>query len=360
MMRGRVAKLIFATALVGMLTLLAAGPAGAQTAKEAVDTLGTQVNLLWVVIGAVLVIFMQAGFALVETGFCRAKHAAHVVSTNFAIFGLGFVAYYLVGYGADVRRVFAAAASAWTARSARTSSARATGCSCGRAAGPAPARRSTPPVAWPSSSTWSRSWTPSRPSRPARWPSGGSGRRSSGGASSAARSTTRSSAPGPGAAAGWPSSATRAELGVGYVDFAGSGVVHAVGGVAALAGALVLGPRIGKYGKDGKPRTLRGPPHPDGDARHASSCCSAGSASTPHRRFAVTDVRFAVVATNTAIAGCLRCRRGDVLVMMRAPRSPTPGMMVNGMLAGLVAITAPCAFVQPWAAMVIGIIAGIW
>src|SRR2546425_890644 len=57
------------------------------------------VNLLWVVIGAVLVIFMQAGFALVETGFCRAKHAAHVVSTNFAIFGLGFVAYYLVGYG---------------------------------------------------------------------------------------------------------------------------------------------------------------------------------------------------------------------------------------------------------------------
>ena len=99
MMRGRVAKLIFATALVGMLTLLAAGPAGAQTAKEAVDTLGIQMNLLWVVIGAVLVIFMQAGFALVETGFCRAKHAAHVVSTNFAIFGLGFVAYYLVGYG---------------------------------------------------------------------------------------------------------------------------------------------------------------------------------------------------------------------------------------------------------------------
>src|SRR3954447_9724449 len=55
-------------------------------------------NILWVVIGAVLVIFMQAGFALVETGFCRAKHAAHVVSTNFAIFGLGFVAFYTVGF----------------------------------------------------------------------------------------------------------------------------------------------------------------------------------------------------------------------------------------------------------------------
>src|SRR4249920_2103314 len=55
-------------------------------------------NNLWIIIGAVLVIFMQAGFALVETGFCRAKHAAHVVSTNFAIFGLGFVAFFLVGF----------------------------------------------------------------------------------------------------------------------------------------------------------------------------------------------------------------------------------------------------------------------
>ena len=63
-----------------------------------VEGLGIATNILWVVIGAVLVIFMQAGFALVETGFCRAKHAAHVVSTNFAIFGLGFVAYMTVGF----------------------------------------------------------------------------------------------------------------------------------------------------------------------------------------------------------------------------------------------------------------------
>ena len=56
-------------------------------------------------------------------------------------------------------------------------------------------------------------------------------------------------------------------LGAGYVDFAGSGVVHAVGGVAGLAGAIVLGPRIGKYNKDGSANTLPGPPHPDGHAR---------------------------------------------------------------------------------------------
>src|SRR3954451_1018600 len=91
-------KILTGLGLAGVLTLAMAAPAFAQDAPDATATLGTQVNLLWVVIGAVLVIFMQAGFALVETGFCRAKHATHVVSTNFAIFGLGFVAYFLVGY----------------------------------------------------------------------------------------------------------------------------------------------------------------------------------------------------------------------------------------------------------------------
>ena len=71
---------------------------------EEVVALGGQINMLWVVIGAILVIFMQAGFALVETGFCRAKHAAHVVSTNFAIFGLGFVGFFLIGFPLSLER----------------------------------------------------------------------------------------------------------------------------------------------------------------------------------------------------------------------------------------------------------------
>ena len=86
------------SALAAVLVAGSAGVAGAQTEPDAVTVLGTQVNLLWVVIGAALVIFMQAGFALVETGFCRAKHAAHVVSTNFAIFGLGFVGFFCIGF----------------------------------------------------------------------------------------------------------------------------------------------------------------------------------------------------------------------------------------------------------------------
>ena len=75
---------------------LRAGVRPAATTSD-VYSLAVSTNLLWVVIGAVLVIFMQAGFALVETGFCRAKHAA-VVSTNFAIFGLGFIGFFFVGF----------------------------------------------------------------------------------------------------------------------------------------------------------------------------------------------------------------------------------------------------------------------
>jgi Amt family ammonium transporter len=146
------------------------------------------------------------------------------------------------------------------------------------------------------------------------------------------------------------------DLANGYVDFAGSGVVHAVGGAAALAGSLVLGPRIGKFGRDGKPRALPGHHIPMamlGTFILLFGWFGFNAAST----LAGTDVRFAVVALNTAIAGAF----GAVVAMFwitRRAGKPDPGMMANGMLAGLVAITAPCAFVQPWAAAVIGSIAG--
>ena len=163
-------------------------------------------NNLWIVIGAVLVIFMQAGFALVETGFCRAKHAAHVVSTNFAIFGLGFVAFFLIGFSIMFSG-FSFAAFGLT-KSLSTDSLIHFGNSgnwvflwgrsgCGLSGVGVQRARSRR-----SSSTWSPSWTRPRPSRPGRWPSAGSGRRSSAGVSSAARSITPSSVAGPGAAVG--------------------------------------------------------------------------------------------------------------------------------------------------------------
>src|SRR5262245_19865943 len=97
-------KALVALGLAGALVVGLPVAASAQdaptveTVGQGLTSLGQQTSLLWIVIGAVLVIFMQAGFALVETGFCRGKHAAHVVSTNFAIFGLGFVGFLLLGY----------------------------------------------------------------------------------------------------------------------------------------------------------------------------------------------------------------------------------------------------------------------
>ena len=147
------------------------------------------------------------------------------------------------------------------------------------------------------------------------------------------------------------------DLGAGYVDFAGSGVVHAVGGAAALAGAKVLGPRIGKFSADGTPRALPGHHIPMamlGTFILLFGWFGFNAAST----FSALDVQFATVATNTAIAGAF----GAIVAMLwitKRTGKPDPGMMANGMLAGLVAITAPCAFVNPAMAAGIGAIAGV-
>jgi ammonium transporter, Amt family len=343
-------------------TAFAAGgdPAVSEAGKAGSTTtdVGVSLNLLWIIIGAVLVIFMQAGFALVETGFCRAKHAAHVFSTNFAIFGLGFVAFFLVGFpimfsgfsypgyfGLDTplspdrligfgdwtflwgRSGFALSGAAYSVPIAAfflymvafmdTTATIPTGSMAER-------------WKWKAFVGWGLFCGALYYPIFGGWTWGG----------------------------GWLSQlGNNLELGFGYVDFAGSGVVHAMGGIAALAGAIVLGPRIGKFGADGKPRALSG---------HSIPMAGLGvfillfgwfgfnAAST----FAATDVRFTLVATNTAIAAAF----GAVIAMfwaMKRMGKPDPGMMMNGMLAGLVAITAPCAFVPPWIAAVIGVIAAV-
>jgi Amt family ammonium transporter len=327
------------------------------TLKTATDTLGKDMNLLWVVIGAVLVIFMQAGFALVETGFCRAKHAAHVVSTNFAIFGLGFVGYFLVGYafmfggystsliGYDHAIGGSLIGSGqwvflWKGGWALTDIGKAGG---GAVAGfflymvafmdttaTIPTGAMAERWKWKAFVGWGLFCGAIYYPLFGAWTWGG----------------------------GWLAQlGNSAHLGFGYVDFAGSGVVHAMGGVAALAGSLVLGARIGKYNADGSANTLPGHHIP-----MAMLGCfillfgwfGFNAAST----LAATDIQFAVIATNTALAAAFGATSAMFWVMWRWGK-PDPGMMVNGMLAGLVAITAPCAFVDPWAAALIGTISGV-
>jgi Amt family ammonium transporter len=146
------------------------------------------------------------------------------------------------------------------------------------------------------------------------------------------------------------------DLGHGAVDFAGSGVVHATGGWAALALAMLLGPRIGKYRSDGTPRAFPG--HNLGYVVIGTLVLTFGwMGFNPGSTFGSTDLRIAVIAVNTLLAASA----GAVMAMAWTNwkwGKPDISMTCNGMLAGLVAITAPCAFVAPWASVVIGLIAG--
>lgn len=145
-------------------------------------------------------------------------------------------------------------------------------------------------------------------------------------------------------------------LGHGAVDFAGSGVVHATGGFAALALAILLGPRIGKFNKDGTPNAIPG---------HSIPFVVVGTfillfgwmGFNPGSTLGATDLRISVVIVNTLTASVF----GAVAAMAWTAwhyGKPDISMSCNGMLAGLVAITAPCAFVSPWAAALIGFVAG--
>jgi ammonium transporter, Amt family len=145
-------------------------------------------------------------------------------------------------------------------------------------------------------------------------------------------------------------------LGHGAVDFAGSGVVHATGGFAALALAILLGPRLGKFNKDGTPNAIPG---------HNLPFVVTGTfillfgwmGFNPGSTLGATDLRVSVVIVNTLVASVFGAAAAMAWTGWHYGK-PDISMSCNGMLAGLVAITAPCAFVSPWAAALIGVVAG--
>lgn len=338
-------------------------------------------NVTWVLLCGFLIFFMQAGFALVETGFTRAKNVAHTMMMNMMVFCIGAVGYWLTGFALQfggVNYTYPEISNALPA--------------------------------WAFSPVTLGAWTDASGAALLAKPLliGGSsfmgltgfmlaGLSANAGVlvfflfqmvfmDTAATIPTGSMAerlkfsgfalmsmwvsmfiyPLVGGwvwGGGWLANLGRsAGLGNGAVDFAGSGVVHMIGGTLALAGAIVLGPRIGKFNKDGSANTIPGHNLPMGvlgtiilffgwfGFNPGSSLGMVGA----FRNLAV------LAAINTLLAGAA----GGVSAMcymwfVSKVRKPDTGMSVNGILAGLVAITAPCAFVDPGASVLIGLIAGV-
>jgi len=332
------------------------------TLSEVMETVGHNkiaINIMWTLITGFLVMFMQAGFAMVETGFTRAKNAAHTMSMNFMVYAIGMLGYWICGYALQMGGVGGVAALGGTAPLVNEFSITLGGHSFGlfgmngfflsgntydvgvfslflfqmvfmdtAATIPTGAMAER----WKFSAFIVFGFFMAMVVYPlfANWVWG----------------------------AGWLAMLGKEfGLGHGHVDFAGSSVVHMVGGVAALAGAIVLGPRLGKFMKDGTPVAMPG---------HDIPMALAGTfilafgwfGFNPGSTLAGGDLRIGVVAVNTMLAGAAGAFTAMAYVWRRYGK-PDPSMLANGMLAGLVAITAPCAFVNSVSAVIIGGIAGV-
>ncbi|BDG60860.1 ammonium transporter [Caldinitratiruptor microaerophilus] len=345
-------------AATGNVSDIAAATAGSPTPDEVAAQVGKNkagINMMWVLLTGSLVFFMQAGFALVETGFTRAKNAAHTMTMNLMVFLVGALGFWLLGFplmfgnfgaigtlggqpllsgGLSIGGWNILGTSGWFLSGLAydvtvvalfffqmvfmdTAATIPTG---------AMAERVKFSAVVASTFFISMFLYPIY----GNWVWGG----------------------------GWLAQlGSKLGLGHGALDFAGSGVVHMIGGAAALAGAIVLGPRIGKYRADGTPNALPG---------HDIPMAVLGTiilffgwfGFNPGSTLAGTDLRFSVVAVNTMLAGAAGGFAAMVYHWLRYGK-PDPSMICNGALAGLVAITAPSAFVSPVGSVIIGLIAGV-
>ncbi len=336
MKHSRMWLMLLALAGVGLGVM----PAMAQDVVADVDPVAAleekmqhNINIVWTCVAAFLVFFMQAGFALVESGFTRAKNAINIIMKNLMDFSIGTIVFFLVGFGlmfgatngffgtthflmagtdpasADwnwtfliFQTVFAGTAAtivsgAMAERTKFTSYLIYSVFICG--------------LIYPVFGSWA-------------W-----GSLLDGG--------------------GWLE-------GIGFCDFAGSTVVHSVGGWLALAGAMVLGPRLGKYGPDGKARAIPG--HNIALAALGVFILWFGWFGFNAGSTTVGDGEIGRIAVTTNLAAAM----GAIAAMVTSwvvTKKPDCSMALNGALAGLVSITAGCYTVSPVGAILIGLIGGV-
>jgi len=325
------------------------------------------INVVWTLVAGFLIMFMQAGFALVETGLCRAKNAAHVMATNFMIYGLGMLGFWICGFALMFGGVGVAAGAIGSQPALGQGITLLSGeYTLHFFGGKAFGLFGTKGFFMGSNVFDTAIFTLFLfemvfMDMTATIPTGAMAERWSfrnffiygfwvgmvgytlfgnwvwGG--------------------GWLAQlGANFGLGHGHVDFAGSSVVHQCGGMIALAGAVVLGPRLGKFGRNGKARPIPAHDLPMvmlGTFILAFGWFGLNSGST----LAGADSRIAIIAVNTALASAAGAVVAT-LIMWIFFGKPDPTMMCNGMLAGLVAITAPCAFVTSLGAVLLGGISG--
>jgi Amt family ammonium transporter len=336
------------------------------TLADTVNQIGQNkiaINFMWTLITGFLVMFMQAGFAIVETGLCRAKNANHTMMMNFMVYGTGLFAYWVIGFAIQMGgvggignlgnmpvlnseftiKIFDKAFGLFGQNGMFLSHAGTydvavmviflfqmvfmdtaltivTGTAAER---------------WKFAAFVVSSFCLGAFIYPifANWVWGG----------------------------GWLANlGANFGLGKGYSDFAGSGVVHAVGGLSALAMGILIGPRIGKYNRDGKPNAIVG---------HDIVLVLTGCFILAFGWFGFNpgstlgasgngNLRIGSVAVNTMLAGMGGGFSAMFYMWIRYGK-PDASMSGNGLLAGLVAITAPSGFVNPTSSVIIGLIAGI-
>jgi len=325
-MRVKIILFLVAALLVACLPHAAhADDATAATNAVAVDT-------VWMLLAAFLVFFMQAGFAMVESGFTRAKNASNIMMKNMMDFSVGSLGYWAIGFGlmfgADRLGLFGSdgfflsagdpstgeglwqfAFWLFQAVFAATAATIVSGAMAERTkfVGYLAYSVVISALIYPIVGHWI-------------WGGGWLGAR-------------------------------------GMIDFAGSTVVHSVGGWAALAGAIILGPRLGKYGPNGTVKAIPG---------HNIPLAALGVfilwfgwfGFNPGSTTAGTNLSIATIAVTTNLAAAAGSVSAMMTIWIRHGK-PDTSMTLNGALAGLVAITASCASVSPASAVIIGLIAGV-
>ncbi|HVP66710.1 MAG TPA: ammonium transporter [Anaeromyxobacteraceae bacterium] len=316
-------------------------------------------NLAWVLLCGFLVMFMQAGFAMVETGFTRSRNAANTMAMNLVIYPVGVLGFWLMGYGLMYGGVSEWPSVGVAGGAGHEATVRLLGHGYGLFGA---ARFALVSVAESPAGLAMFLFAVVFMDTAATIPTGAMAERWKFTAFmlyGVFMSTLLYPIYGNWVwGGGWLAQlGVNAGLGHGHVDFAGSSVVHMTGGITALAGVLVLGPRLGKYRADGTVGAMLGhniPMAVVGTLVLAFGWFGFNAGST----LSASDTRIALVAVNTMLASSAGALSA-LLYVRFAFRKPDVGMTCNGLLGGLVAITAGCAFVSPAAAVLVGFVAGV-